>query len=163
MRFISILKHIGRAILSLIAIAVCSVLFSAAALVPYRESETEDPEKLLKAEAVFMMKDIYIDGRHVFNWALEDPVVKIMDQYYVPLNILKTVEPEEDGTAYAGHLEDGAIVISQEEKAVPQTQEDPAEPDATSAADEEPEAAPEDSAPDAVSAPAGQFFAQSVQ
>ncbi|MBR5731595.1 MAG: transglycosylase SLT domain-containing protein [Firmicutes bacterium] len=156
MRFISILKHIGRAILSLIAIAVCSVLFSAAALVPYRESETEDPEKLLKAEAVFMMKDIYIDGRHVFNWALEDPVVKIMDQYYVPLSILQTVEPEEDGTAYAGHLEDGAIVISQEEKAVPQAQEDPAEPDATSAADESPADAPEDNAPDAVSAPAGQ-------
>ena len=81
MRFTTILKHIGRAIFSLIAIAACSVLFSAAALVPYREPETVDPQKLLTAEAVFMMKDIYIDGRHVFNLALEDPVVKIMDQY----------------------------------------------------------------------------------
>ena len=161
MRFLTILKYIGRAIFSLIAIAVCSVLFSAAALVPYQESETEDPEKLLTAEAVFMMKDVYIDGRHVFNWALEDPVVKIMDQYYVPLNILQAAEPEADDTAYAGHLEDGAIVISEEEKAMPEAEEAPAEPDATSAADEAPEASPEETAPeteapDAVSAPAGQ-------
>ena len=60
MRFTTILKHIGRAIFSLIAIAACSVLFSAAALVPYREPETVDPQKLLTAEAVFMMKDIYM-------------------------------------------------------------------------------------------------------
>ena len=142
MRFTTILKHIGRAIFSLIAIAACSVLFSAAALVPYRETETVDPQKLLTAEAVFMMKDIYIDGRHVFNWALEDPVVKIMDQYYVPLSILKTEAEEEDGAVRVGRLEDGYIVVPEEEKLMPEQEAESPEPDAVSS----PAAAPDEEA-----------------
>ncbi len=156
MRFTTILKHIGRAIFSIVAIATCSVLFSAAALVPYRETETVDPQKLLTAEAVFMMKDIYIDGRHVFNWALEDPVVKIMDQYYVPLNILKTEAEEEDGAVRVGRLEDGYIVVPEEEKLMPEQEAESPKPDAVSS----PAAAPDEEAeePAVEEEPAGEEF-----
>ena len=109
----------------MIVVAVCSVVFSAALLVPYTEKETDDPEQLFEADAEYMSQDIYVDGRLVFNWTLKDPVVSALDSCYIPLELLKTTEKKASGSAAVavGSLVDGALVVSEEEKTAA---EDPA-------------------------------------
>ena len=87
-----------KLIRSILIVAVCSVLFSAAMLVPYKEEETVDPQILYSADAEYLMQEIYIDGAHISNWALADPVVLANGTVYVPLDI-SALQDEEDVAA----------------------------------------------------------------
>ena len=70
---------------SILIVAVCSVLFSAAMLVPYREPETADPQIVNSTDASYFKQEIYLDGRHINNWTLADPVLSACGTVYVPL------------------------------------------------------------------------------
>ena len=84
-----------KLIRSILVVAVCSVLFSAAMLVPYKEEETVDPQIINSADAGYLMQEIYLDGAHLSNWQLADPVVLACGTVYVPLDISELQEEEE--------------------------------------------------------------------
>ncbi|MBR3301300.1 MAG: transglycosylase SLT domain-containing protein [Firmicutes bacterium] len=72
---------------SLIAVAVCSVVFSAALLVPYAEAETADPERVDTVHAEYMKGDVYVDGKLIYGWTMEDPAVVVDGTLYIPLRL----------------------------------------------------------------------------
>ncbi len=72
---------------SLIAVAVCSVVFSAALLVPYAEAETADPERVDTVHAEYMKGDVYVDGKLIYGWTMEDPAVVVDGTLYIPLKL----------------------------------------------------------------------------
>ena len=110
-----ILKGAGRALFSLIAVAVCSVVFSAALLVPYAEAETADPERVDTVHAEYMQGDVYVDGKLIYGWTMADPVVKVGETFYIPLRMAADAgtEPQETGSVpVAASIEGSSIVAS---------------------------------------------------
>ena len=85
--FKKIAKGIGRTLFSLIAVAVCSVLFSAALLVPYAEAKTADPERVDTVHAEYIKGDVYLDGKLIYGWTMEDPPVTVDGTFYIPLRM----------------------------------------------------------------------------
>ncbi len=138
--FKKIAKGIGRTLFSLIAVAVCSVLFSAALLVPYAEAETADPERVDTVHAEYIKGDVYLDGKLIYGWTMEDPPVVVDGTFYIPLKMLGDTDVQLAGSApaaVASAVEGSTIVALTED--VPQTAEtgDPAEnADALSGADD---------------------------
>ena len=138
--FKKIAKGIGRTLFSLIAVAVCSVLFSAALLVPYAEAETADPERVDTVHAEYIKGDVYLDGKLIYGWTMEDPPVVVDGTFYIPLKMLGDTDIQLAGSApaaVASAVEGSTIVALTED--VPQTAEtgDPAqEADALSGADD---------------------------
>ena len=138
--FKKIAKGIGRTLFSLIAVAVCSVLFSAALLVPYAEAETADPERVDTVHAEYIKGDVYLDGKLIYGWTMEDPPVVVDGTFYIPLKMLGDTDVQLAGSApaaVASAVEGSTIVALTDD--VPQTAEtgDPAqEADALSGADD---------------------------
>ena len=96
-------------------VAVCSVVFSAALLVPYAEAETADPERVDTVHAEYMQGDVYVDGKLIYGWTMETPVLVVGDMFYIPLRLAVDADPvvEEPGpAAVAASLEGSSIVAS---------------------------------------------------
>ncbi len=98
---------------SLIAVAVCSVVFSAALLVPYAEAETADPERVDTVHAEYMKGDVYVDGKLIYGWTMEEPAVVVDGTLYIPLRLAE--ESSGSGTkktvaAVASAVEGSTIV-----------------------------------------------------
>ena len=81
-------------------VAVCSVLFSAAMLVPYQEEESVDPQIVYSADAEYLSQEIYLNGAHINNWTLADPVVLACGTVYLPLDV-SALEYQEEVAARA--------------------------------------------------------------
>lgn len=97
----------GRILKSIIVIVLCGAMFSAALLVPYRESETVDPQILEEADAAFLRCGIYLDGKLLYNWKLTNPVVSIDGKAYFPVSTAALDADEE--TERVGELVDNSI------------------------------------------------------
>ena len=106
-----------RFVFNLIIILLCGSLLSAALLVPLKESETEDPQILETIDGEWLHAEIYVDGRHVNNYMLDDPVLVAGGKVYVPLDVSALVVHEK--TDKVGRAEGAAIIVDAEQ---PQTQ-----------------------------------------
>ena len=128
---------------SLIAVAVCSVVFSAALLVPYAEAETADPERVDTVHAEYMKGDVYVDGKLIYGWTMEDPAVVVDGTLYIPLKLAEEsarADSKSTVAAVASSVEGSTIVAlpdaPQEDAAGPAAQQASApEADALSGAD----------------------------
>ena len=137
--FIKIIKGIGRALFSLIVVAVCSVVFSAALLVPYAEAETADPERMDTVHAEYMKGDVYLDGKLIYGWTMEDPPVVVDGTFYIPLKMLgdADVQAAESAPVTVASAVEGSTIVAPAEQ-IPQTGENAAavsDTDALSGAD----------------------------
>ena len=110
---IKVLKGIGRALFSLIAVAVCSVVFSAALLVPYAEAETADPERVDTVQAEYMKGDVYVDGKLIYGWTMQDPAVVVDGTLYVPLKLAEDSKKDvKAATAAAASAVEGSTIVA---------------------------------------------------
>ena len=96
-------------IFNLIIIVLCGSLLSAALLVPAEESETADPQILETINGAWLDSEIYVDGRHVNNFMLDDPVLVAGGKVYIPMDVSALVVPEI--TDRVGRAEGGSIVV----------------------------------------------------
>jgi hypothetical protein len=111
---IKVLKGIGRALFSLIAVAVCSVVFSAALLVPYAEAETADPERADTVHAEYMKGDVYVDGKLIYGWTMEEPAVVVDGTLYIPLKLAEesVVADAKSTVAAVASAVEGSTIIA---------------------------------------------------
>ena len=101
-------------LLNLAVIVLCGSLLSAALLVPAEELETEDPQIIERMSGEWLSTEIYVDGRHVNNWMLDEPVLVAGGKVYILLDVSALVVPEvTDGRV--GTAQGSAIVVSPEE------------------------------------------------
>ena len=117
---------------SLIAVALCSVVFSAALLVPYAEAETADPERVNAVHAEYMKGDVYVDGKLIYGWTMADPAVVVDGTLYIPLKLAEEsagADKIDAAVAVASAVEGSSIV------ALPQT--DAAQPEVSEGGDAE--------------------------
>ena len=131
------MKRIGRFFFSLIVVAVCSVVFSAALLVPYAEAETADPEKFDTVQAEYLKGDVYVDGKLIYGWTIEDPAVVADGTIYVPLRLLaEDAEVVPASSAAVASAVEGSTIVASGDALLGDVQENlTAEADALSGAD----------------------------
>ena len=116
-----------KTILNILIVLLCGAMLSASLLVPVAEAETVDPQILYNAQAEYLLKDIYVDGRHYDNWALVHPVVRVNGMIYVPVDISALVREEK--TDRIGELSGYAIIVPQPvQEKTPQSMSEDSDP-----------------------------------
>ena len=96
-------------LLNILIVLICGAMLSASLLVPMDETETVDPQILDTAEAEYLMRDVYVDGRHYYNFSLVYPVVRINGMIYVPVDVSSLIREEK--TDRVGELSGSSIIV----------------------------------------------------